>query len=311
MTVIRLPDVVKTMRIGYTAGMYAAPLEVDSEQLAEWHLIRSIEIGARALQLMSLPSDPGRRLELGARAVDADVELEGATRSIFVPLGEKPSTLAPELRAELAAAKDAGMTVVRGGYGRLTLETSRFDRSRPLAEHRAHVVACLSAAADVAADIGVPLAIENHCDFTGKQLVEILDEVDSPLIGCALDTGNAYTVYADPADDIAALAPYAVTTHMKDMRLEPSPFGGTIPLLPYGCPMGDGNVDIAATVAALAHRSPDPHGLHLIVETGWERADGLDPAALAELRRERLVQGVRWLQELIADHPSAANGEIE
>jgi 3-oxoisoapionate decarboxylase len=167
-----------------------------------------------------------------------DIELEGSTRSIFTPIGSTPGDQAAELRRDIDTARAVGMTVMRSGYGRLTIETSRFDLGTKPSEHRRHMVACLAAAAKVAEDAEFPLAVENHCDLHGRELAEILAEVDSPYIGAALDTGNGFTVYCDPQDDIDALAPYTFTTHMKDMRVEQSPIRGTIPFLPRGCGLG-------------------------------------------------------------------------
>jgi sugar phosphate isomerase/epimerase len=126
-------------------------------------------------------------------------------------------------------------------------------------------------------DHGMLLAIENHCDFTGKQWAEIFEIVGSKSVGTALDTANGYTVYCDPDDDVQDLAPYTITTHLKDMvvmDVRNNEFitaeGPIIPMLPLGCAVGDGNVDIPLAIETMAAKSPCAEGLHLIIELGWQ-----------------------------------------
>lgn len=62
---------------------------------------------------------------------------------------------------------------------------------------------------------GVILALENHGGFPEKveQVLRILRMVDSKWIAANLDTGNFRS--DDPYKDIAAVAPYAITCHVK------------------------------------------------------------------------------------------------
>lgn len=290
---------IRTMRYGFTGAMYPVPADVPFDQRAEWQLRRSAELGCTAMQVRDVPRDRAARQDLRAHAEALDIELEGSTRSMFVPLGTPPGSSGSELREELVRAREVGMTVVRSGYGRLTLETTRFARERNGAEQMSHMVACLREAARIAEDVGIRIAAENHCDFTGREIAQVLGEVDSEWVGCALDTANGFTVFCDPNEDIEALAGFAVTTHMKDMRMEASPLRGMVPLIPRGCRLGAGHVDFPRAVRLLAERSPRAAGLHLIVEAGWETFDP-DAENARELKREVLESGVRYLEKLIA-----------
>jgi sugar phosphate isomerase/epimerase len=62
---------------------------------------------------------------------------------------------------------------------------------------------------------GVFLAMENHGGITAspKEMLPIVQGVKSEWFGVNLDTGNFRT--DDPYRDIAIMAPYAVTTHVK------------------------------------------------------------------------------------------------
>lgn len=63
---------------------------------------------------------------------------------------------------------------------------------------------------------GVTLLLENHWGFTGTAagVLRILDDVSSPWLKVALDTGN-FNFCADPYAEMAALAPHALMVHAK------------------------------------------------------------------------------------------------
>jgi 3-oxoisoapionate decarboxylase len=289
---------IRTMKVGFTGGMYPVPKDVPQDEAAEYQLRRSAELGCTVLQPLRLPSSREARLALRDHAQELGIELEGNARAIFVPLGTTPGSSADELRQQLVEAQEAGETVVRAGYGQLTLPTTRFARERNLDQQLSHVADCLRAASKVAEDVGMPIAIENHCDFTGREVAQVLRDVGSEVVGCALDTANGFTVFCDPNDDIEALAEFAFTTHMKDMKMDPSPMPGLIPIIPRGCRLGEGHVDFPRALRLLADRSPKAEGLHLIVEAGWETFDnGADFAE--ELKRNLLEHGVIYLRELV------------
>lgn len=298
-TAAQADSVVGTMRVGFTGGMYPVPTDVPIEQRPDWQLSRSAELGCTALQIPQTPRDPEIQKALRARAESLDIELEGSARSMFVPLGAPPGSAADELREEVVAGKAVGMTVLRSGYGRLTLETTRFAAERNADQQMAHMVACLREAAKVAEELEMPLAVENHCDFTGKELATVLREVDSEWIGCAMDTANGFTVYCDPNEDIEALAEFTFTTHMKDMRMVPAPMKGLVPIVPKGCELGEGHVDLVRAARLFAERSPRAENLHLITEAGWETFDP-DAANATDLKKALLEQGVRYLTDLVA-----------
>lgn len=296
-------ELVATMRVGYTGAMYAVPEEVAAEGRAEWQLRHASTLGCTALQIpfRDLSSDPGSRRALGELARELDVELEGNAPSLFSPLGMSPSENRSQLKTELVMTKQAGMTVVRSGYGRLNLETSRYAKGKEAAKTQLkHITSCLKEAVPVAADVGMYVAIENHCDFTGREVAQVLADVSSEWVGAAVDTANGFTVYCDPNDDVEALAPFAFTTHMKDMHMEASPMRGLIPLVPRGCRLGEGHVDLRRAVELFARSSPHARGLHLIVEAGWETFDPAGPGAV-ELKRYLLEDGVRHLNTLVKE----------
>ena len=72
-------------------------------------------------------------------------------------------------------------------------------------------------AVKVAEDNGVKLAVENHIDFTADEILQLLNEVDSPNFGLNFDTGNFLRLLDDPIAGMEKLAPYVLATHVKDL----------------------------------------------------------------------------------------------
>jgi sugar phosphate isomerase/epimerase len=64
----------------------------------------------------------------------------------------------------------------------------------------AHAVRMLKPAIEVCEEHDIVLALENHIDFTGPQMRQILEGVGSERLGVNLDTGNPVRTYEDPVD---------------------------------------------------------------------------------------------------------------
>jgi sugar phosphate isomerase/epimerase len=86
----------------------------------------------------------------------------------------------------------------------------------------------------------VRIGIENHKDFHAPELVEMLTRLSSSHLGCAIDLGNSIALLEDPVAVVEALAPFAVTTHIKDMAVQDMPEG----FLLSEVPLGEGILDL-------------------------------------------------------------------
>lgn len=80
----------------------------------------------------------------------------------------------------------------------------------------------------------MPIGIENHKDFRIRELVDLLRTVDSPFLGACVDFGNNLAFLEDPLELAEALAPFAVTTHLKDMAVRPYADGFELSEVPLG-----------------------------------------------------------------------------
>ena len=76
--------------------------------------------------------------------------------------------------------------------------------------------------------------IENHKDYLGTELAELLRGVGSPHLGACVDFGNNLALLEDPMATVEALAPHAVTTHLKDMAVRPCEGGFELSEVPLG-----------------------------------------------------------------------------
>ena len=96
---------------------------------------------------------------------------------------------------------------------------------------------------------GVVLAIENHDRFKARDLLGIVESLDSPFVGVCLDTVNSFGALEGPEVIVKTLAPYVVNLHIKDfkVRREDHNMGFRI----VGAPAGQGNLDIPWLVDAL------------------------------------------------------------
>ncbi len=122
----------------------------------------------------------------------------------------------------------------------------------------------------------VKLAIENHKDWTADEMVTILKDFDSEWLGCNLDTGNNLSFLEDPYEVVEKLAPYAFTTHFKDMGLEPYKDGFLLSEVPFG----EGFLDLPRMIATIKKHNPnvkfnlemmtrDPLEIPFLTESYW------------------------------------------
>jgi len=99
----------------------------------------------------------------------------------------------------------------------------------------------------------IQVGIENHKDFTAPELAELLTSLDSAKIGACLDFGNNISLLEDPLDTVRTLAPFAVTTHLKDMAVRSSAEGFELSEVP----LGEGIVPLTEAIALVKTARPD------------------------------------------------------
>lgn len=100
--------------------------------------------------------------------------------------------------------------------------------------------------APMAAAAGKILGIENHQDFTSRELVALCEEF-GPSVGITYDTGNSFPVAEAPLDFTRVVAPHVRHVHLKDYNVQQTPEGFRL----VRSALGDGAVPFRAILDIL------------------------------------------------------------
>jgi sugar phosphate isomerase/epimerase len=173
-------------------------------------------------------------------------------------------------------------------------------RPRPVAASRLHhgvieqmekVADLLTAAAPLAADHGIRLAVENHCDSFSEEILWLLDRVDNPAVGACIDTVNALHVTEDPMTAIERLAPRAFTNHFRDDRIEFQRWGFKL----VGASVGEGDIDMRRAYELFRdHSSMDRINIETELETPLD-----DMQSALEMEIDAIRRSVRYCREVL------------
>lgn len=85
-----------------------------------------------------------------------------------------------------------------GGYGHNNVATSRYNKQYPFSEQRKFITANLKEMARIIAGTGLIFAYENHCDFNGREIASIIEEVGSDSVRALYDFGNGAVALLRP-----------------------------------------------------------------------------------------------------------------
>ena len=152
-----------------------------------------------------------------------------------------------EMVASVPKAKAIGAEVMR------VVGSSLMFRHEPHGPQIKALAEMFRTAIKVAEDAGIKMAVENHIDFTGDEILQLLGEVNSPSFGLNFDTGNFLRLLDDPIASMEKLAPHVMATHVKDLmpdkKARPTDWHFFA-----GVPVGDGLID-NQRLAQLLHKA--------------------------------------------------------
>jgi sugar phosphate isomerase/epimerase len=230
----------------------------------------------------------------------------------------------------LHVARKLGSPLLRCVAGNLFTR----DEGHDMGAAADQVVTILREACRAAEELGLKIAMENHADFTVRELASIFARVNSPAFGFTIDCANLAFDLDDPLRLAGILAPHAYTTHFKNYRILRTPRG----LALENCALGDGDLDPVAIAELLRthhrditlnieihsqfapfrldvldrgywsrHPAPPADGLAWYLEKSWTRPF-LDPwpAGLPDgpqswrLEQEHLSASVDWAKRALA-----------
>jgi sugar phosphate isomerase/epimerase len=205
------------------------------------------ERGAAGMQTSLGIRDEAYAARLRARAEEQKMYVEGSLR---LP---RDRADVERFAAEVRTAKACGATVLRT----VMLGGRRYEVFDSAAAFRTFAEGgrqSLLLAKPVVEQHGIKLAVENHKDLEAKALVELIKAIDSPNVGVCIDTGNNLALLEPPLETVETLAPYAFTSHVKDLGVEEYADG----FLMAEVPLGAGFVDLGRIVAVLREAKSAP-----------------------------------------------------
>ena len=225
---------------------YAASVGVDSVFISDLESFESLE-------------EPALR-QLREEATARNVAIHVGTWSVCPTskaFRSQNGTAEEQLSRVIRVARLLGSPVARVVLG--TWE----DRLTPggIGRHIDSLVAVLKGGRSQALDAGVRIAVENHAgDMRAEELAALVEMAGRDFVGVNYDSGNSLWTLENPVDALETLAPYIVTTSLRD---------GVVTEIPSGCrvkwtAMGDGQVDFVRFMPRFAELCP---GVPIHIET--------------------------------------------
>lgn len=152
--------------------------------------------------------------EIGARARDLGVRVELVLGSVGP--ADDPRQQAETLGAMLSAARLTGAEEVA--------VYTRSDRRASTPSHREQLDAVVVTLRDLARradDLGCHLNLKTHEDLSSREVLSLVHEVGTDLVGVSLDAANLVVRGEDPVAATRRLAPFVRQTHLEDVALYP------------------------------------------------------------------------------------------
>ena len=218
---------------------YAANLKLDSIQLSSLGDFESL--------------DPLYLQKVKDHSSSAGIALDGGIGCICDSTkswNPKEGTPVAYLLKGIGVAKAVGATSMRCFMG------SSEDRlgPAPIESHMENTVMALKAVRSRALDEGVKIVVENHLgDMRARELKALIEEAGKDYTAACLDTGNPMWVAEDPMTTLEVLAPYTVTTHIRDSILFEHPRGAAAQWVA----LGEGTIDFHRFVARFREVCPN------------------------------------------------------
>jgi sugar phosphate isomerase/epimerase len=204
----------------------AAGWDVTLFQICDYPLIETYDDASLAA-LRRHAAERGVRLELGTRGV-------------------RPEHLARYLRIAQALDVTLVRSMINSADHRPTLEEA---------------VALLQQAVPAYEEAGVTVALETYEQVRVRDLVRVVEEVDSPSLGICLDPANCVAALELPAVTVELTTPYVRNIHVKDFAFTRQ--DGWVGFTLAGCPLGEGLLDYHHLVDSA---QAEQRGINQIIE---------------------------------------------
>ncbi len=196
-----------------------------------------------------------------------------------------------EFEKEVVASKEAGVSVLRC----VCMGTRRYETlhsQQEFDEYEKDSIARIRMAEPIVRKHKMKLAIENHKDWMAPELVNLMKTIDSEWVGVTVDFGNSISLMEEPMSVVEMLAPYAFSTHVKDMGVAEYEKG----FLLSEVPLGTGVCDLKKMVEVCKKHNPDirfnlemitrdPLEIPCLTDEYWKVFEGVSGTYLASTLR--------------------------
>jgi len=197
-----------------------------------------------------------RAAELGV-AIDGGI---GCICPISASWSTREGTPTEYLSKGLKVAKAVGARSMRCYLGASNDRRGKYSMEQLIEA----TVKALKSVRSLSMDTGVKIAVENHSgDMQARELRTLIEQAGPEYVGACLDTGNPMQVVEDPMVTLEVLAPYTVTTHIRDSAVWDTPQG----IWWQWVAMGDGSIDFKKYVKRYKELCPSA-SMQLEVITG-------------------------------------------
>jgi 3-oxoisoapionate decarboxylase len=231
---------------------YSASLRLDSLFISDLDAFENFE-SAYLRDLRSKAADQGLQIHVGTWSICP-------TSTTF---RDKWGTAEEHLALGIRVAAGVGSPVIRVILGNAQ---DRRTEGGIQARIRDTVKVC-KALRSQAIDAGVKIAVENHAgDMQARELAGLIEEAGKDYVGANIDSGNATWTMEDPVMNLEILAPYVVTSSLRDSAIWESQNGATI----QWTAMGAGHTDLHSYFRIFAERCPNVP-VHIETISGFNR----------------------------------------
>ena len=274
------------MRIGVSSYSFGQKLREGKDLF--WVVGKAAEMGFDGIEFTGLGGDDPAGLAGKIKDACGAAGLPIASYTVGANLLDPAAV--DGVKAQLEIARALGAPVMRHDAASVPKEEAadeaKFDEVLP-----ALADACREIT-ESGASLGVKTCVENHGFFVQDSVrcEKLVQAVAHANFGWLIDIGNFLCADDDPAAATARMAPYAVHAHAKDFRVTPAEKAGDAEglrsrggALLQGTAVGEGDVDVAACVAALRSAGYDGF-LSIEYEGAGDCIEGI-AAGLACLRR--------------------------
>lgn len=225
---------------------YAVSLGCDSLFITDLDAFESLDDGYLG-GIRKRAADKGLRVQVGTWSVCP-------TSKAFRP---NRGTAEEHLALGIRVARALGSPVIRVVLG--TWEDRYTDGG--IARHMESLLQVLKSQRSRALDAGVKMAVENHAgDMHSLELASLVQSAGTDYVGVNLDNGNALWTLEDPLDNLRTLAPYVVTTSLRDSAVWETPKGAAV----AWTAMGEGQIDLVEYFREFSRLCP---GVPVHIET--------------------------------------------